>query len=288
VSSKGDGGRGAHSFHLLRRARDGAGSHKKQSMLQAPGTRAGTKVDVLLNGIEAFDASDDCTMLSSDNEQASQANGREAGPADAPLLLVKYERTETVANASDASDDDMMRNSDHEQAPRADGREAGPAYAPFRLAKDEPKEHVADASDASDDCIMLCSDHEQASPADGREAGPLLLAQHEPTDKVADASDASDDCIFHSNHNKTAPPIQIPQHALLWVDAGTVHVNNVSADEGHAVGAGSSEARVPALDIPMIVETMLYQPCWSDTNLVDIFATLALGHSLRATQSIFS
>ena len=86
----------------------------------------------------------------------------------------------------------------------------------------------------------------------------------------------------------TVAPIQIPQHALLWVDAGTVHVNNVSADEGHAVGASSSEARVPALDIPMIVETMLYQPCWSYTNLEDIFTTLALGHSLRATQSIFS
>jgi len=81
----------------------------------------------------------------------------------------------------------------------------------------------------------------------------------------------------------TVAPIQIPQHALLWVDVGTAHVNDVSAHEGDAVGAGSSEARVPALYIPMIVE-----PCWSDTNLVDIFATLALGHSLRATQSIFS
>jgi len=200
VSSKGDVGRGTNSLTLPRRARDGAGSHKKQSMLQVPCTTAGMKVDVLFNESEGFDASDECTMLSSDNEQASQANGRVAGPADAPLLLVKSERTETVANASVASDDHTMRNSDHEQAPR--GREAVPGYAPFLLAKNEPKQHVADASDASDDCIMLCSDHEQAPPA---EAGPLLLAKHEPTDKDADASDASDDCVFHSNHNKPAP-----------------------------------------------------------------------------------
>jgi len=113
-------------------------------------------------------------MLSSDHEQASQADGREAGQACTPLLRAKDEPTETVANApSDASDDCMMLCSDHEQPPQADGREAGPAYAPLLRVKNEPPtETVANAaSDASDDCIFQSNDNKQAvqhGPADNR------------------------------------------------------------------------------------------------------------------------
>lgn len=164
------------AMSLLSRTRDGAGSHK------VPRTIAGTKLDVLPNGLEAsHESSDDCVMLNSDHEPASPVDGREAGPSYAPLLRAKDER-----------------------------READPTFASLLRAKDEPTETVADACDASDDCMMLCSDHEQAPQAGGREAdptyAPLLRVKDERTETVADAPDASDDCIFRSNGNKHDAP----------------------------------------------------------------------------------
>lgn len=164
-----DSGRGgdivsSKALSLLSRTRDGAGSHK------VPRTIAGTKLDVLPNGLEASDeSSDDCVMLDSDHETASPADGREAGPSYAPLLRAKDERTETVADACDASDDCMMLCSDHEHAPQAGGPEADPTYAPLLRAKEERTETVADASGASDDCIFRSNGNKQA-------------AQHRPTD----------------------------------------------------------------------------------------------------------
>jgi len=194
-----DSGRGGNivsskALSLLSRTRDAAGSHK------VPRTIAGTKLDVLPNGLEAsHESSDECVMLDSDHETASPADGREAGPSYAPLLRAKDER-----------------------------READPTYAPLLRAKEERTETVADASDASDDCMMLCSDHEQAPQAGGRKAdptyAPLLRAKEERTETVADASDASDDCIFCSNGNK-----QVAQHRPT--DGGVAAVFKPIKDE---------------------------------------------------------
>jgi len=124
------------ALSLLSRTRDAAGSHK------VPRTIAGTKLDVLPNGLEASDeSSDDCVMLDSDHETASPADGREAGPSYAPLLRAKDER-----------------------------READPTYAPLLRAKEERTETVADASDASDDCIFCSNGNKQVAqhrPTDG-------------------------------------------------------------------------------------------------------------------------